>query len=154
MNRLKLELEKQMMHGHDPNTMPDEERIQLIKDMVIACTDELHEALGEVGWKPWASSRHINRDAYLHELADAQLFLDNLILAVLAPDEDPEALEAEFNRLLLVRIERALKRQLEGYDGVTGKCPGCKRDLGDTPPQAVEGRLFCSSCGKFLGEAA
>ena len=43
--------------GLDPENLPEEEKIQFIKDMILAATDELHEALGEVGWNH--GQRHV-----------------------------------------------------------------------------------------------
>jgi hypothetical protein len=60
MMRLQKQLQVEAF-GADPSVMQDADRIQYIKDMVLAATDELHEALAEVGWKPWATSKHLNR---------------------------------------------------------------------------------------------
>lgn len=111
-------------YGVDFDTMSDEERITFITWNVLALTDELHEALAEIGWKPWATSRHINTEALQGELVDAMHFLGNLILA--------SGMSAD--RLMrLYRAKRATnaKRQENGYDGVTTKCPVCKRALDD-----------------------
>ena len=35
--------------------LPIEERTALIKDMILATTDELHELLARFPWKPWKS---------------------------------------------------------------------------------------------------
>jgi dimeric dUTPase (all-alpha-NTP-PPase superfamily) len=110
--------------GGDPGALPDVERIEYIKSMTLAATDELHEALAEVGWKPWATSRHINRDAYLGELIDVLHFWVNLCLAVGA-DAD------EIIERYTEKANRNAKRQANGYDGVTGKCDVCKRALDD-----------------------
>lgn len=140
--------------GHldvDPRFMDDEQRIEFIRTMAFACEDEIHEALAEVGWKPWATSRHVNRNAFLKELVDAQLFLDNLMLAVLHEGESVHDLQREVDKLILERIERTLQRQRDGYDGVTGKCPQCHVDLGDKPVTEVDGVQHCGGCGAYLG---
>lgn len=100
-------------------------RIQFIKDMTYALEDELHEFTAEIGWKPWATSRHINTDAAQGELVDAFHFFMNLCMAV---DMTPDVL---FERYKAKRTKN-IKRQEDGYDGVQGKCPGCKRALDDT----------------------
>lgn len=124
-----LELQRQLQikaYGKDPSTIDDPlVVIEFIKDMHIALTDELHEALGEVGWKPWATRRHINTDAFKSELVDAWHFFMNLMLVV---GMDADEL---FDRYVEKR-EKNQKRQDEGYDGVKGKCPLCKRALDDT----------------------
>lgn len=110
--------------GADPMTLEGEERVQYIKDMVLAATDELHEALGEVGWKPWATSRHVNDEALKGELIDLLHFVINLMLvAHLTPEE--------IHHRYFVKAARNKQRQAEGYDGVSGKCSGCGRALDD-----------------------
>lgn len=106
-------------------------RIQFIKDMHIAIGDELSEFLGEIGWKPWATSRHINFEAAQGELVDAFHFFMNLCMAV---DMTPEMLFEKYKAKRLKNI----KRQEEGYDGVSTKCPGCKRALDDTGVECYE----------------
>jgi NTP pyrophosphatase (non-canonical NTP hydrolase) len=110
--------------GGDPANLDQESKIEYIKSMTLAASDELHEALAEVGWKPWATSRHINRDAYLGELIDVLHFLVNLCLVVGADADEIAERYAE-------KSSRNVKRQAEGYDGVTGKCEACKRALDD-----------------------
>lgn len=105
----------------------DEDRkpaIDFIHWNVTALTDELHELLGEVGWKPWAKSRHINLEAARGELIDAYHFMANLSL-VLGMDAN------EIMRRYHEKHAKNAKRQEEGYDGVSTKCLGCKRALDD-----------------------
>jgi hypothetical protein len=104
--------------------MSTEMRIIYMKDMVLALVDELHEFLGEIGWKPWATSRHINEAAAQGELVDAFHFFLNLCLAV---NMTADGLHEKYVQKRTVNVVR----QEEGYDGVEGKCPGCKRDFGD-----------------------
>lgn len=111
-------------YGHNFRAMPDEEKVEHIKTMVLACTDELHEALNEVGWKPWATSRHITYPAFKGELIDALHFLSSLFL--LAGMDSREVL-----KLYLEKNARNRQRQNVGYDGVTEKCPTCKRAIDD-----------------------
>jgi hypothetical protein len=112
--------------NRDPSKITDpEERAQFIKDMVLALEDELHEALGEVGWKPWAESRHVNRDAYMGELIDAFHFFMNLMLVV----------DMTADELFLGYMEKRQRNKARwaaegGYTGLD-KCPGCKRAIDD-----------------------
>lgn len=102
----------------------DERRAVFIKDNILAMLDETHEALGEVGWKPWASSRHLNKDAFQGELVDALHFFFNLMHAAgITPEALLEGYEA--------KAAKNRQRQAEGYDGVSTKCPLCKRALDD-----------------------
>jgi dimeric dUTPase (all-alpha-NTP-PPase superfamily) len=110
--------------GVDPFNLSDEAKVQYIKDMTLALEDELHEALAEVGWKPWATSRHVNDRAFGGELVDALHFLVNLFLAIgWSSDEVVQA--------YLLKAQKNADRQASGYDGVSGKCPRCHRALDD-----------------------
>lgn len=111
-------------YGVDITTFSDEERVQYIRDMSLALTDELHEALNEVGWKPWATSRHLNRQAYLGELIDVLHFWCNLVL--IANTSEQELVDMYF-----AKANKNAKRQMEGYDGVSGKCTTCGRAFDD-----------------------
>jgi hypothetical protein len=53
-----------------------------IRDVVLCATDELHEVLGEVNWKPWKDSRGIKDiTKYREEMADVLHFIFDLYLA-------------------------------------------------------------------------
>lgn len=141
------ELQKKMPSAHpldlfeayDPgpfdDNIPDSDRVPAIEFIhwnVTAAIDELHELLGEIGWKPWATSKHINLEAARGEWIDAMHFMGNLAL-VLGMDDADDIL-ARYHK----KHEKNAKRQEEGYDGVTTKCPGCGRALDD---DAVECKL-------------
>lgn len=121
--------------------LSEEARIVFIKDMILAATDELHEALAEVGWKPWATSRHVNREAFVGELVDVLHFIVNLWLAVGAT---PEEIQDRYQH----KADKNAKRQAEGYDGVWGKCPDCKRAYDDAGVMcsAEEGCEYEADC--------
>lgn len=115
-------------YGHNFQRMKLGNRLQYIKDTKLALDAELHEALNETGWKPWATRKFINRDAYVGELVDVLHFYVNLLLAL---GDDPADLATEvFTRYCLKNRVNA-DRQLSGYDGVSTKCPICKRALDD-----------------------
>ena len=106
------QLEVQRAAKTDPTVMVDmEQRIQYLKDMVLAAEDELHEVLGETGWKPWATSRHINLEEARDELVDVVCFVVNLSLAL---DMTPH----ELARRHAVKVDTNLARQRDGYTGV------------------------------------
>ncbi len=125
----------------DDDGPTDEDRMPAINFIhwnVTAATDELHELLGEIGWKPWAKSRHINLEAARGEFIDALHFMLNMALVLgLTEAEDIRALYD-------AKHAKNAKRQEEGYDGVSTKCPGCKRALDD---DAVE----CTQTGQLWG---
>jgi len=53
-----------------------------IRDVVLCATDELHEVLGEVNWKPWKDSQGIKDiEKYREEMADVLHFILDLYLA-------------------------------------------------------------------------
>jgi NTP pyrophosphatase (non-canonical NTP hydrolase) len=55
---------------------------QYIRDTILCTTDELHEVLGEVHWKPWKDKRGIKDiENYREEMADVLHFILNLYLA-------------------------------------------------------------------------
>lgn len=122
----------QVMLGADPEELEGEARIDYIRTMVLALEDELHEALAETGWKPWATSRHINTEAFGGELVDAFHFLINLFL-VIGWDES-DVINGYF-----LKSRRNEDRQRQGYDGVSGKCQVCKRALDDDATQCAAG---------------
>jgi hypothetical protein len=117
--------------GSDPSKLTEEEKIEWIRWNMLALMDELHEGLAETGWKPWAKSKHVNRDAFVSELVDAFHFLMNLMLVVDCSAD--EFLDKYF-------VKRGLNeaRQANGYDGIAGKCFTCKRALDDTAVTCTE----------------
>lgn len=53
-----------------------------IRDVVLCATDELHEVLAEVNWKPWKDNRGIkDLEKYREEMADVLHFILDLYLA-------------------------------------------------------------------------
>lgn len=125
------ELQKKSFNN-DPKDLVVEDQLEWVRWNVLALQDELHEALAETGWKPWASKKFINRDAYVSELVDAFHFLMNLMLVVDCSAD--EFLDKYFEKRGLNE-----KRQAEGYDGVSGKCSVCKRALDDENVFCTEG---------------
>jgi len=110
-------------------------KIEFVKDQYIALVMEMGEALDEIGWKPWASSKHFNRDAFKGELVDVLHFFFNLMgVAEITPEE---LIDDYFKK-----AAKNLKRQQDGYDGVSTKCPGCHRALDDTAVKCHEMGVF------------
>lgn len=142
---------QELINGYSLDEQTNEQRIANIKENVLALAAELFgEVLGEVGWKSWATSRHINRDALVKELIDVWHFLMNLMLhADMTADELYEG--------YLKKREINIRRQCDGYDGVSTKCPRCLRALEDVVIKEiyVDGGklLFQCSCGANLDVA-
>jgi len=132
-----LKLQEQLQtesFGYNFQRMLPADRIQYIKDMKLALEAELQEALDEVGWKPWAATRFINREAYLGELVDVLHFWMNMILVL---GDDPEELASEIFTRYCLKNHINERRQREGYDGVSTKCGGCGRALDDVAVQCT-----------------
>lgn len=136
--------------GYHLEQMTQNERIDYIKENALALTDELHEALAETGWKSWATSRHINHDAYLGELRDAWQFLTNMMLAV---EPDPVKL-ADWFADALSEKHGVNHRRVGNYDGVSTKCPSCKRALDEVAitelPGFADALRYRCACGVVL----
>lgn len=124
MFELQGDLQRNTYGSHPADIEDPVERIQFFKDMHIAITDEMHEALNEIGWKPWATSKHFNEDAVKGELVDAFHFFMNLCMAAgMTPDE-------LYNRYKAKRLKN-IQRQKDGYDGVATKCKMCGKAYDD-----------------------
>lgn len=55
---------------------------QYVRDVVLCATDELHEVLAEVNWKPWKDNKGIKDiEKYREEMADVLHFILDLYLA-------------------------------------------------------------------------
>ncbi|AXH47323.1 deoxyuridine triphosphatase [Microbacterium phage Eden] len=119
---------------------------------VTALTDELHELLGETSWKPWAKGDYVNLTAAKGEAIDALHFLLNLF-NVLGMDSE------EVQERYYAKRKKNIKRQEDGYDGRSTKCPGCKRALDDDGvtchpfrgrlgTDEVEDLIFCDRHGR------
>lgn len=108
------------------------EKMQAFRDNMMALFNELNEALDETGWKPWATSNHLNTEAFHSEMVDAWHFFMNLMLhSGMTPDD-----------LYVGYLDKQLKnrkRQADGYDGVTTKCPSCKRAYDDDAVKCTPG---------------
>jgi dimeric dUTPase (all-alpha-NTP-PPase superfamily) len=146
MIHMQHQLQSEKMKDGDPAALEGDERATFLVWNAFALDDELHEAFNEIGWKPWATSRHINADAALKEMVDAWHFFMNVLIVIAGEKGWSDAqLADEFTRRYIEKNAVNAQRQDEGYDGVTGKCPSCKRDLKEVPqPHWVAlGREFC-----------
>lgn len=104
-----------------------------------AIIHEIVEEEAETGWKPWANKRFINLEAARGEWIDQLHFFLNKAL-VLGMDA------GMIKRMYDAKHEKNAKRQEEGYDGVSTKCPGCGRALDDDAVKCLvneDGNYFC-----------
>ena len=121
-----LHTQSKLQEAFDDRAVSDDPRqsCEYLKDMALATLDEVHELLGEIGWKPWASSKHINTEEARGEWIDAWHFMMNMANK-LGMDE------TMIQTMYYAKAEINLQRIQDGYDGVSTKCPGCKRALDD-----------------------
>lgn len=125
---MQLDLQENHFNVNFQRMLPAD-RVRYIKDMSLALTAELHEALDETGWKPWATRKGIlDRDAYVGELVDVLHFLVNLFLAT---GDDPVDLADEVFTRYTLKNQVNRDRQSASYDGVSTKCGVCRRALDD-----------------------
>lgn len=95
-----------------------------IRDTKDALESELDELQNETGWKPWATSRHVNIEAAQGEWIDAWHFMMSLAMQLqLTPDRIFELYVEKRNR----NLQRHENHDYTGLD----KCPGCKRAWDD-----------------------
>lgn len=139
---------------NDPRQMTREQRIEFIHWNNTALIDELHEMLGEIGWKPWASSKHIHTDTALKEMVDAFHFFMNILLALYCQmdddmgastdiEDDTSLMADDFVMRYFSKAGVNEARQEEGYDGVTGKCTLCRRDMKESALHLCGGPEGC-----------
>lgn len=123
-------------YGIDLDAMTEEELVKYIDDMLRAAMLEIAEAYNELSWKSWAKSTYINREELIGEGIDVLIFIGNALAAAGATSE-------EVNRRYLSKMGLNAQRQRYGYDGVSTKCPVCRRALDDeavkcTPEQCSQ----------------
>lgn len=155
---LKLQRELQVESFKlDPAELDDEMRMEFIRWNTLALVAELVEMLDETGWKPWATSNHVHGEPALKEMVDAWHFFMNILWAIAGGGHgDADVLAEAFTERYLAKRKVNAERQAEGYDGVTGKCPGCKRDLAEVEVRHVAPRVgdvgfsYCGGCGHQL----
>jgi dimeric dUTPase (all-alpha-NTP-PPase superfamily) len=128
MLEMQLALQNRFMKDK-PQTLTGDAMADFMRWNAFALDDEIHEAMQEVDWKPWAHKdpRTIREEAFLGEMVDAYHFFMNMLLCAL-PDS-PEVIAEKFFARYTKKNQINAQRQEEGYDGITGKCPKCHRDL-------------------------
>lgn len=125
----------------DGSLLVTEEGAQFFAWNAAALVFELGEASDEIGWKPWATDRRLDRGKYIAELVDLMHFLANLLrLANVSGRELTMAYQA--------KMTKNLQRWQQGYDGVSDKCPNCHRELDE--PSLQKYAAFQQGTGKLL----
>lgn len=137
-----LKLQKEHMKDGNPQTLTGDEMADFMRWNAFALEDEIHEAMAEVGWKPWATHRGIAEAAFLKEMVDGWHFFMNMLLCAL-PDS-PEVIAEKFMAAYYEKNQINAQRQLEGYTG-TDKCRNCGREFEETQvPYQTRGMRFCN----------
>ena len=116
------EIQRIYLDGMTPGDLPQPRKMAFLMETGAALMCEVTEALNETGWKPWATSNHINSPAYREELADIFIFFMNMMLL-------DGLTMTELAQLVDAKQTKNVKRQTEGYTGVKEKCPKCKSAL-------------------------
>lgn len=101
-------------YGKDISKLDTREKIEAYRINMMALQDELHEALNEMSWKPWAKAEYFNDGRVQQELVDAWHFFMNLMII---SGMDAEKLHLRY----LAKRKVNIKRQEDGYDGVSTK---------------------------------
>ena len=125
--------------GQVPNQLQGDERKAWFAMNVLAATDELHEFLNEVPWKPWATHDVVNREQAVGELVDVLHFIGNLLATLSVTGE-------ELTHRYRMKQMRNANRMTQGYTGKE-KCPGCHRDTEEIRIMFLMGKNVCSGCG-------
>jgi len=141
MLKMQLELQKSHMKDGNPQLLAGDDMATFMTWNAFALTDEIHEAMAEVGWKPWATNRGIAEEAFMKEMVDAFHFFMNMLLCAL-PDS-PEVIADKFTRAYLLKNAVNAQRQVEGYDGISTKCTICKRELSEADVRLCGTPLGC-----------
>lgn len=128
-------------YGIHPGRLEGDELKRWLAINVLAATDELHEFLNEMPWKPWATHMKINREQGVSEIVDALHFISNLLATF-------DVTGQELTAVYKAKQIRNAQRQVEGYTGLE-KCLNCHRDkkevgfhLDDSTNNNV-----CNGCG-------
>lgn len=110
----------QRVLGIDFDDLTTAERVELVKQYILAAEDELHEVLNETSWKPWATGVKFNEENIKRELVDVLCFLVNLcLLAGMSP------LDLAGRHAAKTKVNIA--RQETGYTD-QAKCPVCEME--------------------------
>lgn len=146
---LKNQWELQRDLGYDFAKMNPEERIEFMKNMYIAAIQELGEVLNETSWKPWTTGVRLNTHALIGELNDVFQFIMNMWFAAM-PTATIEDIAGTMLVIHTSKIAVNRKRARVGYDGVSGKCPECRRALDDQHVTCTPDLGYCQQNDRLI----
>lgn len=110
---------QEQWYGKNFETFTHQELVEWVRINILAAEDELHEALAEISWKPWASAEFFHREAFLGEIVDVLHFIGNLLAGA-------DITDYELNSAYSEKMERNRERQRSNYTGLD-KCSVCTR---------------------------
>jgi hypothetical protein len=132
--QIQMRLVNRDLEGSPLYMLTNEQKLSFLRWNHSALIIELSEAMEETGWKPWASSRHMNYAGFIKEMVDGWHFFMNMLLVAAAIEgKTLDEVGDDFTQEYITKNAKNLRRQMEGYDGITGKCPRCNRELSDAP---------------------
>lgn len=129
-NMIQTQMAFQKRLGYDFAVMTTGERVAFVKEMFIALSSEMNEALDEVSWKPWSSGEpKFMVLPFTGELTDVWCFFMNLWIVAM-----PNATSEEITAAMMISYDTKMminnERQDNNYHG-ENKCVNCKRALDD-----------------------
>lgn len=133
--------------GQDPAELEGEAKADFITWNFAALVIELGEMMAEYpSWKPWVVNRGqtMNREQFIAEMVDALHFVGNILAAVGCDDR-------EFTAAYTLKMGRnAARMASQVYDGVSDKCPKCKRELHEIGDDSGVVARLCPTHGKVI----
>jgi len=133
--------------GQDPGELEGDAKANFITWNYAEMCVELGEMMNEYpGHKTWVTDRtRINRTEFIAEMVDALHFAGNILAAVGCDDR-------EFSAAYQLKMNKnAARMASKVYDGVSDKCPECKRELQVYPATAnVAEAKFCPEHGRVM----
>ena len=130
----------------DVRELSDDDRAEFMTWNSWALADELHEAMAEVGWKPWSTDRSIDHRRFMGEMADALHFFLNLLI-VGSGVKNMDELGWMFERAYMTKRDTNFARHQDSDYSGKEKCGHCHRDLKEVDVLSVyqsAGVRFCN----------
>lgn len=75
-------------YDRDPAELEGDEAADFYRWNAFALISELIEQSNEIGWKPWATARYVNRDQFISEMVDLLHFAGNILRMVECTGEE------------------------------------------------------------------
>lgn len=101
--------------GYVPELMTHHERMEVIRDYVLALSMEQGEMLDELPWKPWKNYKNEEYDLenVTEEWIDSFIFLMDQAIILGITADDIENMFTDVMRKLFIRIENRYSKKRE-----------------------------------------